>query len=565
MGVQDQYAAAFGGLQFMEFAQDGQVHVEALAVDSEIVAELERNLLLFFTGITRKSESVLTEQRSKIADRLEVLDEMKALAYVVRDRLEKGQPEAIGQLLHQTWMLKRRLATGITNEEIDRAYEVARSAGAMGGKITGAGGGGFLMLYVPVDRQPAVREALGELQELPFQFEPQGAKVILDYQNGSGQAVSTRAAPPLKTLPEDQQPIRDYLIELHTTLDDLAQDHIATAIDMLHCARLEGRKVFIMGNGGSASTASHFACDLGKNTRASSVPDFRVLALTDNMATFSALANDDGYENVFLGQISSLLERGDVVIAISTSGESENVIRAVELAQGRGAQTIGFTGFDGGRLGVAVDLEVRVPSDNIERVEDIHLMLEHLMCTALREKATRRSTDWRTERAASSLDRGRVKLLYEFNRALAKPDGAEPVLHRTLDLAVNKLSAASGSVILLDRGGKLSGGSVAYQGALQERMAEQLEDIYLGGLAGWTARNRRPALVPNTRRDERWISRQWENEGRSAMAVPLTSNGGLLGVLTLVRSNGSAFNDKDLALLQAMALCASLVEEGIAG
>ena len=420
------------------------------------------------------------------------------------------------------------------------------------------------MIYAPKETQAGVREALAELQELPFNFEPNGAKVILDYQNGAKktspaarQSVSQRNLP----VPEGQAPIRTYLHELHSTLDSLPTERIEQAVDVIHRARMDGRKVFIMGNGGSASTASHFACDLGKNTRAPDVPDFRVLALTDNLATFSALANDEGYKNVFLGQITSLLERGDVAIGISTSGNSENVLKAIEFAQARGAQTIAFTGFDGGRLGKIVDLEVHVPSDNIERVEDIHLMLEHLMCTALREKAMRKKIEWRTENPAPSLDRKRVNLLYEFNRELAEQNGAEGVLTRTLGLAVNKLGAASGSMLLLDRSGSVAGGSVAYEGSVHERSAELLEDVYQDGLAGWTGRSQKPALVPNTHRDSRWVTRPWETKSRSAMAVPVTSNGDLLGVLTLVRSIGSAFNEKDLSLLLAIALCASLVTD----
>lgn len=564
IGVQDQYAAAYGGLRFMKFSQDGAIETKPVDIDPLDMAALDENLLLFYTGITRKSESVLAEQKANIADRLSILDDMKTLAYVALERLESGDPDAVGELLHETWTLKRQLAGGITSTDIDWIYETARTAGALGGKITGAGGGGFMLLHVPVEKQSAVRQALAELQELPFHFEPNGAKVILDYQNGDKktspavrQIVSRRNLP----VPEGQAPIRTYLSELHSTLNSLPTGRIEHAVDVLHRARMEGRKVFFMGNGGSASTASHFACDLGKNTRAPKVPDFRVLALTDNLATFSALANDEGYENVFLGQITSLLERGDVVIGISTSGNSENVVRAIEFAQERGAQTIAFTGFDGGRLGKIVDLEVHVPSDNIERVEDIHLMLEHLMCTALREKAMRKKVEWRTERPAPSLDRTRVNLLYEFNRELAEPNGAEGVLTRTLGLAVNKLGAASGSMLLLDRGGHVAGGSVAYEGSVHERTPELLEDIYQRGLAGWTARSQQPALVPNTQRDSRWVARPWETKSRSAMAVPVTSNGNLLGVLTLVRANGSAFNEKDLALLLAIALSASLVTE----
>jgi D-sedoheptulose 7-phosphate isomerase len=181
-------------------------------------------------------------------------------------------------------------------------------------------------------------------------------------------------------------PVTDYLNTLHDTLDQLPIPDIETVIDVLYTARMEGRQVFIMGNGGSASTASHFVCDLAKNTRMEGWPHFRVLGLTDNMALFSALANDDGYENVFASQLENLVRAGDIVIGISTSGNSPNVVNAIEFSNEAGAVTVGFTGFDSGRVGGIVDHHIHVPSCNIEQVEDIHLMLEHLIVTVLRER-----------------------------------------------------------------------------------------------------------------------------------------------------------------------------------
>lgn len=181
------------------------------------------------------------------------------------------------------------------------------------------------------------------------------------------------------------QPIRQYIIELKETLDLLSLTHIQQAIDVLYEARMSRRQVFIMGNGGSASTASHFVCDLSKNTRMPGWPGFKVLGLTDNMASFSAYANDEGYASVFAQQLAPFVQPGDVVIGISTSGNSPNVLEAVKLANEVGAYTIGFTGFDGGQLRALVDLELHVPSHCIEQVEDLHLMLEHLMVSILRQ------------------------------------------------------------------------------------------------------------------------------------------------------------------------------------
>lgn len=179
--------------------------------------------------------------------------------------------------------------------------------------------------------------------------------------------------------------IATYFHELGEALASLPHAPIEAMLDILQQARLEGRTIFIVGNGGSASTASHFACDLGKNTVMPGVPRFRVIALTDNVEVFSALANDLGYENVFAEQLANLLQPGDVVIAISTSGNSPNVLKAVEFARAQGATTIGWTGQGGGHLAERVDLLIAVPSTRIEQVENAHLILHHLVTIRMRE------------------------------------------------------------------------------------------------------------------------------------------------------------------------------------
>ncbi|MCB8981753.1 MAG: SIS domain-containing protein [Ardenticatenaceae bacterium] len=179
--------------------------------------------------------------------------------------------------------------------------------------------------------------------------------------------------------------VQKYVGELKTVLDQLAAEPIEATIDLLHQARLTGKQIFIMGNGGSASTATHFVCDLAKNTRKAGWSHFKVIGLSDNVAIMTAYSNDEGYENVFAQQLANLVQAGDVVIGISTSGNSPNILRAVEVANDNQATTVGFTGFDAGSLGKMVDIHIHVPSDCIEQVEDIHLMLEHLITKSLRE------------------------------------------------------------------------------------------------------------------------------------------------------------------------------------
>lgn len=178
---------------------------------------------------------------------------------------------------------------------------------------------------------------------------------------------------------------RQYVEEVQDTLDRLPLDDMESVVAVLLSAWKENKQIFVMGNGGSAATASHMACDLSKNTAMAGMPRLRVLSLNENMAHFSAHANDDGYENVFAEQLSNFVNEGDVVLAISTSGNSANVLKAVEAGRAAGATTVGWCGSPGGRLARIVDVAVVVPSTNIEQVEDIHLMMEHMVTVAMRE------------------------------------------------------------------------------------------------------------------------------------------------------------------------------------
>jgi D-sedoheptulose 7-phosphate isomerase len=180
---------------------------------------------------------------------------------------------------------------------------------------------------------------------------------------------------------------KDYFAEVAMMLQTLPGDHIARVIAILREARATGRRVFVFGNGGSAATASHFACDLAKLTRRKGQPDFKVIALTDNLPTFSAYANDHGYETVFAEPLKSLAEPGDVAIGLSTSGRSANVLCAMDTAQALGLVTIGFTGGDGGALKDKVEVCVTAPARHVGQIEDAHHVLQHAICQALTEAA----------------------------------------------------------------------------------------------------------------------------------------------------------------------------------
>lgn len=182
IGVQDQYIAAHGGFRWMEFTRDGEIQLERMELPASLEQQLNENLLLFFTGVTRDAGSILAEQEANITDRAAVLQEMKDLAREARAEMDRGNIDSLGRLLDVSWDLKRKLASKITNGKIDAIYQAARQAGALGGKITGAGGGGFLLVYCPDGKRQEVRQALKDLRELPFRFEPDGTKVIFNYR-----------------------------------------------------------------------------------------------------------------------------------------------------------------------------------------------------------------------------------------------------------------------------------------------------------------------------------------------------------------------------------------------
>lgn len=177
-----------------------------------------------------------------------------------------------------------------------------------------------------------------------------------------------------------------YLNQVQETVSALPISDIDAAIQVLIEAKNQGQTIFLCGNGGSAATASHMACDLAKNIRVPGNGRFRVIALTDNVPLMTAWGNDTDFSNIFSEQMRPLVQPGDVLIAISTSGNSPNVVKAVEVAQDAGAITIGMTNQVGGILKDRVDYCIVVPSTNIEVVEDVHMVLAHCIANGIRER-----------------------------------------------------------------------------------------------------------------------------------------------------------------------------------
>lgn len=186
VGKQDEYAAAFGGLNFISFHPDGSTQVEPIDLDPAILTELQQNLMLFFAGSAHHSWSILQEQEAAAGNQtgstVEALHQVKELGICMRKVLQQGDLNEFGALLHEGWQAKRRISTKISTPHIDQLYALAREHGALGGKITGAGGGGFLLLYCRPEHQLDVREAMHrkDIHEMTFGFDMQGARAIVN-------------------------------------------------------------------------------------------------------------------------------------------------------------------------------------------------------------------------------------------------------------------------------------------------------------------------------------------------------------------------------------------------
>lgn len=184
IGKQDQYAAAFGGLNFIRFNPDDSVVVEPIICRRETIQQVQAHILVFYTGITRSASAILKHQNSALKMKKKasrVTEKMAQLALALRRELQQNRPAALGEIIHEGWLLKKSLTRGITNDRVDRWYDQARRAGAYGGKLLGAGAGGFLMFYAPPEKHQAIARTVN-LRQVDFHFEPQGSRIIFVHQ-----------------------------------------------------------------------------------------------------------------------------------------------------------------------------------------------------------------------------------------------------------------------------------------------------------------------------------------------------------------------------------------------
>jgi D-glycero-alpha-D-manno-heptose-7-phosphate kinase len=182
IGKQDHYAASFGGLNEIIFYKNGDVNVSRINLTNDKLRALSSYLLMFYTDITRRADSILKKQQQKSEAVFDTLIQMRDQVLVLRENLENGLNGLLGKILNRGWELKKSLLSEISNRQIDEMYEWALESGATGGKICGAGGGGFLLLYVPVAKQEAVKKALRNHREFPFMLERYGSRIIFNHK-----------------------------------------------------------------------------------------------------------------------------------------------------------------------------------------------------------------------------------------------------------------------------------------------------------------------------------------------------------------------------------------------
>jgi D-glycero-alpha-D-manno-heptose-7-phosphate kinase len=180
IGKQDQYIAALGGIRDLQFGPGDTVTGEEVVLDDTDRIALQQQIMLFYTGITRKADNILSEQNKNVATTLPQLDLLRDLAGFAVERLREGDIDAIGPALRESWEAKRKLASGVSNGQVDSAVAAALDAGATGVKLTGAGGGGFLLVICPMEHQRAVRQALSGMRELPIRLDRLGSRVVLN-------------------------------------------------------------------------------------------------------------------------------------------------------------------------------------------------------------------------------------------------------------------------------------------------------------------------------------------------------------------------------------------------
>lgn len=378
-GYQDQWAAAHGGFNYLQFLLEGEpnnpakVLMNPVDLNERELQLLEQSLLLLHLPREKTGREVHLEQRDRSGESIAILSMKYNNIENIRRCLEERKFDQIGYFLNLDWKLKKQITPSITNTLVDEVYETALKAGATGGRLIGAGSGGSMLLYCG-DRRQDVLKALENfgLREIKFEFERTKGKADL--------------------IGAVQDRIRDHhkIVEEMLNSDGI-KSTIETVANKIIEAYRDGGKLIVFGNGGSAADAQHIVGEL-VNRMNIDRPMLNAVALTVNTSVLTAIANDSGYEDVFLKQIESLAEHRDVVIGISTSGKAANVMKALKEAKKRGAYVVYFTGRTGGRISEdlgkdgTIDISLNIPSSYTPRIQEAHILAGHIICELVEQE-----------------------------------------------------------------------------------------------------------------------------------------------------------------------------------
>ncbi len=355
VGPQDQYIAALGGINYFEIDQDGFVSVERLNLSEKTISDLENNLAFFRTGIHRDTASVLGDQKKKTeagsSDReamMRALDDIKDLGQMVKAWLLEGNVDEFGRSLHEHWLIKKRLSDKVSNPEIDQWYEEGMNAGALGGKIMGAGGGGWFMFYVNKNKHAFIDRmvSLG-LVEQKVNFEFEGATVL---------------SKPEEKKESAYQFVTDYFQKVSKVTATIDKQEVARMAELLVQVKKRNGRLFILGVGGSSGNASHAVNDFRK------ICNIETYAPTDNVSELTARTNDEGWDVTFINWLKgSRLKKEDAIMVFSVGGGnleknvSTNIVKSLQYAQEIGASIMGVVSRDGGYTKQVADVCVLVP------------------------------------------------------------------------------------------------------------------------------------------------------------------------------------------------------------